>query len=76
MMDEKVKENNQDKERWVLTKIEVLEGKRLYFCICASYLSGMLVCTRERVCTCAHRSTCQYACDYELSKQTKPGDGN
>lgn len=63
MINEQVKENNQDKERWVLTKIEVPEEESLYFCICASSLSGMLVCTRGRVCTCAYKSTRQYACD-------------
>ena len=55
MINEQVKENNQDKERWVLTKIEVLEEESFYFCICASYLSGMLVGKRACMCTCVHR---------------------
>ena len=63
MIDEQVMEKNQDKERWVLTKTEVPEEDRLYFCIRANYLSGMLACTRGRMCTCAHKSTCWYACD-------------
>ncbi|MFX8739582.1 hypothetical protein ABTM41_19675, partial [Acinetobacter baumannii] len=46
MIDEQVKENSQDKESQVLTKIHVPGEESLYFCICASFLSGTLVCSR------------------------------
>ena len=45
MIDEQVKENSQDKESWVLTKSHVPREEGLYFCICASFLSGTLVCS-------------------------------
>ena len=45
MIDEQVKENSQDKESQVLTKIHVPGEESLYFCICASFLSGTLVCS-------------------------------
>ena len=46
MIDEQVKENSQDKESRVLTKNHVPGEESLYFCICASFLSGTLVCSR------------------------------
>ena len=46
MIDEQVKENSQDKESQMLTKIHVPGEESLYFCICASFLSGTLVCSR------------------------------
>ena len=49
MINEQVKENNQDKESWVLTKIHVPGEESLYFCICASFLSVMLLCTHACV---------------------------
>ena len=45
MIDEQVKENTQDKESRVLTKSDVPGEESLYFCICASFLSGTLVCS-------------------------------
>lgn len=65
MIDEQVKENNQDKKSRVLTKIHVPGAESLYFCICATFLSGMLLCTHERVYTCVPRSAYQYTCEYE-----------
>ena len=49
MINEQVKEKNQDKESWVLTNIHVPEEESLYFCISASFLSGMLLCTHACV---------------------------
>ena len=66
--DEQVKENNQDKESWVLPKVHVPGEESEYFCICASFLSGMLLCTCTCTCTC--RTTCQYAYGYKLSEVT------
>ena len=66
MINDQVKENNHDKESQVLTKIHVPGEESLYFCICASFLSGILMCTHACVCTCVPRCACQYACEYEL----------
>ena len=44
MIDEQVKENNQDKVFQVLTKIHVPGEESLCYSICTSFLSGMLVC--------------------------------
>ena len=52
MIDEQVKENSQDKESWVLTKSHVPREEGLYFCICASFLSGTLVCSHMCVQMC------------------------
>ena len=46
MIDVQAKKNSQDKETWVLTKSHVPGEEGLYFCICASFLSGTLVCSR------------------------------
>ena len=72
MIDEQVKENNQDKQSWMLTKIHVSGEDSLYFCIGASFLSGMLLC--PHTCTC--RTTCQYAYECELSELTLAGNGS
>ena len=45
MIDEQVKENCQDKENQVLTESHVPGEESFYFCICASFLSGTLVCS-------------------------------
>ena len=45
MIDVQAKKNSQDKETWVLTKSHVPGEEGLYFCICASFLSGTLVCS-------------------------------
>ena len=47
MIDEQVKKkkNSQDKESRVVTKSHVPGEESLYFCICASFLSGTLVCS-------------------------------
>ena len=52
MIDEQVKENSQDKESRVLTKNHVPGEESLYFCICASFLSGTLVCSHMCVQMC------------------------
>ena len=56
MIDEQVKENTQDKESQVL-KSHVPGEESLYFCICASFLSGTLVCLRMCVCADVPAST-------------------
>ena len=63
---EQLKENNQDKESWVLTKIHVL-GEEAGT---SGYLSGMLLCTHICVFICVHRSAFQYACEYDLLELT------
>ena len=45
MIDEQAKKNSQDKESRMLTKSHVPGEESLYFCICASFLSGTLVCS-------------------------------
>ena len=52
MIDEQAKENSQDKESRVLTKNHVPGEESLYFCICASFLSGTLVCSHMCVQMC------------------------
>ena len=66
MIEEQVKGNSQDKENWRLTKINIPGEESVYFCIFASFLSGMLLCTR----TCACRTTCQYTYECELLELT------
>ena len=55
-IDEHVKENNQDKETRVVTKTHVPGEESLYFCISASFLSGILVWTHACVCICDPKS--------------------
>ena len=52
MIDEQAKKNSQDKESQMLTKSHVPGEESLYFCICTSFLSGTLVCSRMCVQMC------------------------
>ena len=52
MIDEQAKKNSQDKESQMLTKSHVPGEEGLYFCICASFLSGTLVCSHMCVQMC------------------------
>ena len=70
MIDEHVKENNQDQEIRVITKTHVPAEESLYFCMPASFLSGILVCAHACVCICVHKIAWQYACEYEVSELT------
>ena len=52
MIDEQAKKNSQDKGSRVVTESHVPGEESLYFCICASFLSGTLVCSHMCVQMC------------------------